>query len=95
MCQPILPATARQRRRSLPLLAGKRLKAFENGGIVYDAMLAAVDHAKRWILLETYIFYVDASGRRVEASPPDARLHLGAHGAIADCCGSAQYRQRL
>ena len=47
-----------------PLLGGNRVKPFENGDDGYAAMLAAIDEAKRWILLETYIFDADRSEER-------------------------------
>jgi cardiolipin synthase len=47
-----------------PLVVGNHVKPFESGDDAYEAMLAAIDRANRSILLETYIFDIDAIGRR-------------------------------
>jgi cardiolipin synthase len=53
---------------NLPLLDGNRIEPLLGGQTAYDAMLAAIDGAKRSVGLQTYIFDNDACGRRfVEA----------------------------
>lgn len=66
-------ATAEDRRRELdadrrylgryPLIPGNRATLLVDGAQAYPAMLAAIAHAERSILLESYIFRADHAGR--------------------------------
>lgn len=47
-----------------PLTAGNCVEPLESGDVCYNSMLAEIDRAKTWILLETYIFDNDHIGRR-------------------------------
>jgi cardiolipin synthase len=47
----------------LPLLQGNRVRALHGGEAAYPAMLAAIDGARARILLSTYIFDWDDTGR--------------------------------
>jgi cardiolipin synthase len=47
-----------------PLLGGNAIEPLASGDDCYAAMLAAIDAAKSWVLLQTYIFDNDALGRR-------------------------------
>lgn len=46
-----------------PLLDGNRIEPLHNGEEAYPAMLAAIDRARHRVLLATYIFDVDDTGR--------------------------------
>ena len=46
-----------------PMLEGNRITAFFNGPATFEAMRAAIDDARRMVLLESYIFKDDATGR--------------------------------
>ncbi len=58
-------------RRSLDLpevlrfQSGHRIQLFSSGQIAFEAMLEAIDGAKEFIHLETYILRTDATGRRI------------------------------
>jgi cardiolipin synthase len=66
----VLPLTLHQVARTadtltgLPLLGGQRIEALHNGAAAYPRMLAAIDAARHSIELSSYIFNVDAAGRR-------------------------------
>ncbi len=47
-----------------PLLAGNRIDILHNGEEAYPAMLTAIESAKRFVYLTTYIFDTDEIGRR-------------------------------
>ncbi len=47
-----------------PLVAGNRVELLHNGEAAFPAMLAAIDSAREEILLSTYIFETNATGRR-------------------------------
>ena len=47
-----------------PVLGGNRVFVFFSGGDAFDAMIEAVAGAEREVLLESYIFKDDATGRR-------------------------------
>ncbi|MDP9140275.1 MAG: cardiolipin synthase [Pseudomonadota bacterium] len=52
----------------LPLLGGQQIEALHNGAEAYPRMLAAIDAARHSIMLSSYIFNFDTTGRRfVEA----------------------------
>jgi cardiolipin synthase A/B len=46
-----------------PMLEGNRITAFFSGPETFEAMRAAIDGARRMVLLESYIFKDDATGR--------------------------------
>ena len=46
-----------------PLLEGNRIEPLFNGEQAYPAMLAAIDEARECVLLQSYIFQTDATGR--------------------------------
>ena len=46
-----------------PLVSGNRVEALHNGETAYPAMLAAIDEARHQVLLASYIFDSDATGR--------------------------------
>jgi cardiolipin synthase len=48
----------------LPLLDGNHILALHNGEQAYPAMLDAIERARHWIALGTYIFDNDSVGRR-------------------------------
>ena len=47
-----------------PLVSGNRIDPLHNGDAAYPAMLDAIDGARERVLLSTYIFETNASGRR-------------------------------
>jgi cardiolipin synthase len=47
-----------------PVLGGNQVFVFFSGGDAFDAMIEAVGRAEREVLLESYIFKDDATGRR-------------------------------
>ncbi|WP_040502600.1 phospholipase D-like domain-containing protein [Idiomarina xiamenensis] len=47
-----------------PLVEGNRVEVFSDGDNAYQAMLAAIDKAKHYIVLQSYIFDYDYIGRR-------------------------------
>jgi cardiolipin synthase len=47
-----------------PLREGNKLELLKNGPHTYDAWLAAIARARRWIHLDNYIFRDDATGKR-------------------------------
>ena len=47
-----------------PLRNGNRVDPLDSGDTCYNSMLGAIDRAKTWILLETYIFDNDRVGHR-------------------------------
>jgi len=55
-----------------PLVAGNRVEVLHNGEEAYPAMLQAIAEARRSVLLSTYIFDSDATGRRFAAALKDA-----------------------
>lgn len=52
----------------LPLVSGNRFKPLHNGEEAYPAMLAAIDSARQWIALTTYIFDNDDVGQTFVAA---------------------------
>jgi cardiolipin synthase A/B len=47
-----------------PLREGNQLKLLKSGPDTYDAWLAEIGHAERWVYLENYIFQADEVGER-------------------------------
>jgi cardiolipin synthase A/B len=58
---------------SRPILAGNRLDVLRNGEEAYPAMLAAIGRARGRILLSSYIFESDATGRQFVTALAAAR----------------------
>jgi cardiolipin synthase len=56
-----------------PILAGNRVEPLHNGEETYPAMLASIAGARRRILLASYIFEPDATGKRFVAALAAAR----------------------
>lgn len=67
MIQPRREARLRLRntRRTGRLVAGNKIQLLQNGEEYFPALIAAIDAAKIEVRLETYIFYLDASGKQV------------------------------
>jgi cardiolipin synthase len=62
------------------LIPGNRLTLLQNGAEYFPALEAAIDHARREIFLETYIYEYDATGRQIsEALVRAARRGVTVH----------------
>lgn len=55
----------RNTRRTGRLVPGNKIQLLQNGTEFFPALIAAIDAAQSEIRLETYIFFLDDSGRRV------------------------------
>ena len=55
----------RNTRRTGRLVPGNKIQLLQNGSEFFPALIAAIDAATTEIRLETYIFYLDDSGRQV------------------------------
>lgn len=70
LADPALPAgftglaRAGDRLAGRPLVAGNRVDVLRNGEQSYPAMLAAIENARRYVYLSTYIFETNRIGRR-------------------------------
>ena len=69
--QPFARASGRVTSR--PVLAGNRVEVLRNGEQAYPAMLDAIGRARRRVLLASYIFASDGTGRRFVAALAAAR----------------------
>lgn len=78
MIGPLKSARLRLRntRRTGRLVPGNKIQLLQNGTEFFPALIAAIDAATTEIRLETYIFYLDDSGRRVS----DALIHAAGRG---------------
>ncbi len=76
-------------------LQGNTITLLENGEAFFPALLEAIDAAQQEILLQTYIFAVDATGRRVA----DALARAAARGVevrvLVDGFGGAAFVREL
>jgi len=76
-------------------LQGNTITLLENGEAYFPALLEAIDGAKREILLQTYIFAADATGRRVA----DALVQAAARGVsvrvLVDGFGGLAFVRKL
>ena len=76
-----------------PILEGNRVRVFFGGPETFEAMCAAIESARREILVESYIFKDDDTGRRLM----DALAGAVARGAkvrvLADAFGSVATRR--
>ncbi|MHB1618954.1 MAG: cardiolipin synthase ClsB [Sulfuricella sp.] len=52
----------------MDLIPGNRLTLLQNGAEYFPALEAAIDHARREIFLESYIYEYDETGRRISAA---------------------------
>jgi cardiolipin synthase len=52
----------------MDLIPGNRLTLLQNGAEYFPALEAAIDHARREIFLESYIYEYDATGRQISAA---------------------------
>ena len=52
----------------MDLIPGNRLTLLQNGVEYFPALEAAIDHARREIYLESYIYQYDETGRRISAA---------------------------
>ena len=52
----------------MDLIPGNRLTLLQNGAEYFPALEAAIDHARREIFLESYIYKYDATGRQISAA---------------------------
>lgn len=68
----------RNTRRTGRLIPGNKIQLLQNGSEFFPALIAAIDTAKTEIRLETYIFYLDDSGRQVS----DALIRAAARGVM-------------
>lgn len=70
LADPALPAVftglaaAGDKLAGCPLVGGNGVDLLMNGEQTYPAMLAAIDNARRYVYLSTYIFETDGIGRR-------------------------------
>lgn len=53
---------------ALPLTKGNLIEPLDGGREAYEAMVAAIDKAKRTVALTTYIFQADQAGRKIIAA---------------------------
>lgn len=77
------------------LLTGNYVTPFESGDDCYDSMLEAINHAKTWILLETYIFDNDSVGRRFVERIAAASERGVAVRVLVDAIGSRYSRPSI
>src|SRR5882724_3437544 len=75
--------------------AGNRVRLLVNGDGYFPQLLAAIDAARRSILLETYIFADDNIGTRVVAALAAAAGRGVAVKVLIDGYGGGDYARRL
>lgn len=61
-------AAAADELAAVPLVAGNELQVLHHGDQAYPAMLEAIDQARAYVYLATYIFETDVSGRQFVAA---------------------------
>ena len=76
-----------------PILGGNRVRAFFRGPETFDAMRAAIDGAAKDVLLESYIFKDDATGRSLLESLARAAARGVTVRVLADAIGSIATRR--
>ncbi len=76
-----------------PILEGNRVGAFFRGPETFDAMLAAIDAARKEVLVESYIFKDDATGRNLLETLGRAVGRGVAVRVLADAFGSIATRR--
>jgi len=88
-------ATLLQRIDESPVLSGNRVRAFFRGPETFEAMRAAIDGARSDILLESYIFKDDATGRSLLESLASAVARGVSVRVLADAFGSIATRREF
>ena len=91
----LLPAKIRTMARigysvmGMPLVGGNRVKVLYNGNQAYPAMLEAINQAKKYIYLDTYIFDNDVMGKtfvlalsRARARGVEVKVHVDGIGTF-------------
>ena len=78
-----------------PLLEGNRIDPLFNGEEAYPAMLAAIDEARECVLLQSYIFQTDATGRAFVDALDRARRRSVDVRVIVDGIGEHYARPRV
>jgi len=94
----ITAVTARLRawaRASGEWLQGNTVTLLENGEAFFPALLEAIDAAQQEILLQTYIFAADATGRRVADALARAAARGVAVRVLVDGFGGADFVREL
>jgi len=76
-----------------PMLDGNRVTTFFSGPQTFEAMRAAIDRARRMVLLESYIFKDDATGRSLLEALGRAVDRGVAVRVLADAFGSIATRR--
>ena len=76
-----------------PFLAGDRVEVYFHGAEALDAMLEAVESAREEVLLESYIFKDDPTGRRFQSALIAAARRGVAVRVLADGIGSVDTRR--
>lgn len=79
----------------MPATAGNALHLLKTGDEAYAAMLAAIDGAKRSIILETYIFDADSIGKRFVESLANAVKRGVEVRILVDSIGARYSRPRI
>jgi cardiolipin synthase len=79
--------------QSRRILGGNGVRVFFRGQEAFDAMLADVASAKHEVLLESYIFKDDETGKRFETALADAVRRGVATRVLADAFGSMQTKR--
>jgi cardiolipin synthase A/B len=78
-----------------PLMIGNRLGVLHNGEEAYPAMLKAIEEAKKFIYLCTYIFNSDETGRRFVKALGDAQKRGVKVWVLVDAFGEFYSRPRI
>ena len=78
----------------LPALAGNTVRLYRNGDQAYPAMLAAIEDARESLVLTSYIFRDDPTGRTFCAALAAAKARGVAVRVIIDGIGGGYFRAR-
>jgi len=78
-----------------PIFEGNRVRSFFRGPDTFDAMRAAVDQARREVLVESYIFKDDATGRTLMETLGRAVIRGVRVCVLADAFGSVATRREF
>jgi len=78
-----------------PLLSGNHIEPLESGDTCYNSMLRAIDQAKSWVLLETYIFDDDRIGQQFVERLSVAALRGVAVRVLLDAIGTRYSRPSI
>jgi cardiolipin synthase len=85
--------TLLRRIEQAPILEGNRVRTFFRGDETFTAMLAAIDAARTEVLVESYIFKDDATGRALARALSGAAARGVAVKVLADAFGSVATRR--